>query len=272
MARPFVKWVGGKKKLEEEIVSEFPVEFKTYYEGFTGGGAIFFGLKPKRAVLNDFNLDLVSCYKLIKSNPNELMTRLEELSNLDEKLRKETFLRIRKETPTSEIDRAVRLLFLNKNCYNGLYRVNKKGQFNVPFGSYKTPPSLFDRENILECSEALADVSILNEDFETACSTAVEGDLVYLDPPYVPLNVTSSFASYTTEGFKKKDQERLAAFVGTLYDRGVSVVVSNSDTPIVHNLYSRFPIKIIQAARSVNSKGSQRGKIPEVLVVAVHKR
>lgn len=222
----------------------------------------------KECVINDWNWELVTTYQVIQDFPEDLIKRLQEFELV---YGKEEFLRLRALDPSTQclVMRAARMIALNKWGFNGLYRVNKSGKFNVPFGSHKKPPTLCDVENILSCSKALAGVDILQGDFEVAVSTSKSGDFVYFDPPYVPLNPTSDFTSYTSVGFGLKDQQRLAACVQDLYKRGVSVVLSNSYTPTVLELYKDFTIHEVQARRSVNSKGDGRGKIAEALVVAV---
>ncbi len=270
MALPFLKWVGGKRQLIPVIQVEFPTVYKTFYEGFTGGAALTFEMCPPSCVLNDFNSELTTCYRVIKKNPRPLMERLRELATHEDRTKLYYKLRAIDPNTLDDVEKAARMIYLNKNGFNGLYRVNKNGKFNVPVGKFKTPPSLFDEENMLACHDVLQRATILTGDFEAACSTATEGDLVYFDPPYVPLNPTSAFTSYTADGFGKKEQERLAALVKTLYQRRVSVVVSNSDTPLVRELYSDFEIKTVQAKRSINSKAKLRGAVPEVLVVGVY--
>jgi len=267
-AKPFLKWVGGKTQLLPELLKAFPKEIGTYYEPFVGGGSVFFNLANsgqfKNAIINDWNLELVTCYRVIKKQPQALMAAL-DLLHYDKTL----FLAQRALRPEglSDVDRAARMIFLNKCGFNGLYRVNKSGQFNVPFGSYKTPPTLYVEPNIRACSAALQHVNIYNTDFDDILEHAGPGDLVYFDPPYVPLNPTSDFTSYTSVGFGMADQIRLADRVKDLANRKVKVVLSNSDTPLVRKLYQDFEIREIMARRSINSKAEGRGAITEILVV-----
>lgn len=267
-ARPFLKWVGGKTQIVPKIEELLPRDIETYYEPFIGGGALFFNLANKRrftrAVLNDWNPELINVYRVVRDFVDELV---EQLSLLE--INKEFFLELRKTDPNdlSPVRRAARTLYLNKTCFNGLYRLNKKGQFNSPWGKYKNP-NIINEVVLRNCSEALNRFAILhNKDFSETVETAKFGDVVYFDPPYVPLNDTSNFLNYTSDGFTWDDQRRLAICFRKLVEKGVAVIASNSDTPQVHELYEGFERHIIQARRSVNSKGSGRGPINEVLIV-----
>ena len=266
--KPFLKWVGGKTQLIPEIVKAFPTEVNAYFEPFVGGGAMFWHLAAqkffKEAHINDWNTELITCYRVIRDNPKALMDALDKMS-----YDKTLFLAQRALIPKNldDVTRAARMIYLNKCGFNGLYRVNKSGQFNVPFGSFKTPPTLYSRQTILDCSHALQDTWINNGDFENKLEVAKKGDLVYFDPPYVPLNITSNFASYTEKGFGLEAQKRLANVVHELADREVKVVLSNSDTPLVRELYQAYEIREIMARRNINSNGEGRGAIKELLVV-----
>jgi DNA adenine methylase len=266
--KSFLKWVGGKKQLIPEILKSFPEAIDTYHEPFVGGGALFWHLAGKKAFkeasINDWNSELVICYRVIRDDPHKLMAALDKLY-----YDKILFLTQRALDPKKldDIARAARMIFLNKWGFNGLYRVNKSGQFNVPFGAYKTPPTLYNSLNILDCHAVLQDVWIHNGDFEACLETAKRGDLVYFDPPYVPLNPTSDFTSYTSAGFGLAEQTRLANLVHELANREVRVVLSNSDTPLVRELYKDFEIREIMARRSINSKGDGRGAVKELLVL-----
>lgn len=276
--KPFIKWVGGKGKLLSQLLPLFPKKIRTYYEPFIGGGAVFFSLAEEkrfeRAVINDWNADLVNTYKTVRDFPEDLLSALADLqssyktdpASLFEYWRRpnETLKKLLEDSP---LFRACRFIFLNKTAFNGLYRVNKKGEFNAPWGKYENP-KIHDEPTLRACSTALAEfVTILRGDFEAAVQDAREGDCVYFDPPYVPLNVTSSFTSYTSEGFGKEEQERLARVVRDLMSRGVSVLVSNSSAPLVRDLYKGLEIQEIDAPRAINSKGGGRGKIKELVVL-----
>jgi DNA adenine methylase len=266
--KPFVKWAGGKKQLVERIATLLPERSSHYYEPFVGGGAVFWYLAHQqrfnRATLNDWNAELVDAYRVIRDYPSCLIEELQ-----DRPVSKDEFMRVRSQDPAklSPIERAARLIYLNKTCFNGLYRVNQKGQFNVPYGKWKTPPKVCDADNLRVCSQALADVDIVQGDFAAVLQRVAPGQTVYLDPPYVPLNPTSNFASYTSSGFTLRDQQRLAREFRKLVVRGAHVVLSNSDTPKVRELYQGCELHEVQARRSINSKGTRRGPVGELLVV-----
>lgn len=273
-AKPFIKWVGGKRGLLEQILPLFPTEFKNYYEPFLGGGSLFFELyskgllKDKRVVLSDINDELINAYKVVKDSPNEL---LENLKNYKKQHSKEFYYKIRELDRDenfkniSPIDRATRFIYLNKTCFNGLYRVNKRGYFNTPIGSYKNP-NIVESEVILSASEALQDVIILNQSFDEVVNMADANDLVYFDPPYYPLNETSNFTSYDSNCFLENEQKKLFEVFKILDDKGCFVIESNSDTEFIKNLYREFDIKTVYMNRFINSKSSSRGKISEVLI------
>ncbi len=261
--RPFVKWVGGKRQLLGELSRRIPKTYGTYHEPFVGGGALFFHLKPPSAVLYDRNRRLIRAYRGIKRHVDEVIAQLSDCHN-----DKEFYLSLR-DYPIddgSDADVAAWLIYLNKTGFNGLYRVNKSDGFNVPFGRYKNP-NICDERNLRACAEALANVELLHEDFDAVLDRAVEGDLVYFDPPYVPLSKTSNFTSYTRESFDLDDQQRLRDAAQTLKQRGVHVLLSNSSAPEVRELYADgFRCRKVMVARSVNCKSDGRGKIPELLI------
>jgi len=270
--KPFVKWVGGKRQLLRQFreLGLYPPEYfnpviNTYYEPFVGGGAVFFDLLPKNAELSDLNNELVITYNVIKNNVDELIESLKR--HIYEK---EYYLEVRakKIEDLSDVEIASRFIFLNRTGFNGLYRVNKSGQFNVPFGRYNDPV-ICDEDNLRRASDALQDVTIKYQDYKNVLKTAKSGDFIYLDPPYYPINETSSFTSYTAEGFLEKEQTELRDTYIKLHKRGCFVMLSNSDTPFINELYSGLEgvtINKITANRAINSKGSGRGKITEVLV------
>jgi len=271
---PFIKWVGGKRGLLEQLLPLFPQKFENYHEPFLGGGAVFFELysqgllKNKKIFLSDINSELINTYNVVKNNPNELISNLEEFKK---KHSKEFYYRIReidrkKEFKAiSKIERATRFIYLNKTCFNGLYRVNKKGYFNTPIGNYKNP-NIADRDTILSASEALQNVIISNEPFTNVINNANKNDLVYFDPPYYPLNITSSFTAYDSNCFLEDKQFELFEVFDKLADRNVNVLHSNSDTTFIKELYQKYDINIVNANRFINSKSSGRGKISEVLI------
>ncbi|RLL43925.1 DNA adenine methylase [Oceanobacillus piezotolerans] len=272
--QPFIKWVGGKRQLLHEIRKYVPSIFGTYYEPFVGGGAVLFDLAPKNAVINDSNAELINLYKVIKSKRKleQLIRKLKEHRNEEE-----YYYKVRAEDRSddyftkSDVDRASRFIYLNRTGYNGLYRVNSNGYFNVPFGKYKNPD--YVNESVLRrCHEYLNknNVRITNKDFESAVKGAKAGDLIYFDPPYDPLNETSSFTSYTKDSFGDWDQVRLRNLFIKLYEKGCYVILSNSDTLFINKLYNYPGVQIIkvEASRNVNSKKEGRGKITEVMVIA----
>jgi DNA adenine methylase len=270
--KPFVKWVGGKRQLLKQFrdLELYPPEFfdpieNTYYEPFVGGGAVFFDLLPEHAELSDLNRELVIAYNVIKNNVDELIELLKQ-----HRYGKEYYLDIRAKNidELQDIEIASRFIFLNKTGFNGLYRVNRKGQFNVPFGRYKNPV-ICDEENLRRVSKALQNVTIKHQDYSSVLKSAKKGDFIYFDPPYYPLNQTSSFTAYTSEKFLEKEQIELRNTFITLHKRGCYVMLSNSDTLFINDLYANIDgvtIHKIIAGRAINSKGSRRGKITEVLV------
>jgi len=262
-AKPFVKWAGGKRQLLREIARHVPDRYGTYHEPFLGGGAVFFSLASDRpARLSDLNERLVRTYKGIKQNVDGVIERLQGYS------RERSFfeqMRERKIDDESDVDVAAWFIFLNKTGFNGLYRVNSRNQFNVPFGQHKTNARFFDEANLRACAKALQTAEIEHRDFEEALEKVAPGDFVYLDPPYVPLSLTSNFTSYTAEGFTHKDQERLRDAALDLKRRRVHVVLSNSSSAAY--LYKDgFDTIEVLASRPVNSKGNGRGKIAELLI------
>ena len=272
--QPFIKWVGGKRGLLEQILPLFPTNFENYYEPFLGGGAIFFELyskgllKDKKVFLSDINAELINAYSVVKDNPYELIVALEEYKS---KHSKEFYYKVReldrqKEyKKVSDLEKATRFIYLNKTCFNGLYRVNKKGYFNTPIGSYKNP-NIADKDTILNASEALQDVILKHQTFKEVLNFAQKDDLVYLDPPYYPLTETSNFTSYDSNSFLKNEQLDLFEVFDKLADQKINVVKSNSDTFFIKDLYKKFDINIVNANRFINSKSNGRGKINEVLI------
>lgn len=239
--KPFVKWVGGKRQLLKQFreLGLYPPEdfnpiSNTYYEPFVGGGAVFFDLLPKNAELSDLNNELVITYNVIKNNVDELIQSLQKHI-----YDKEYYLEVRakKVEDLSNVEIASRFIFLNRTGFNGLYRVNKSGQFNVPFGRYNNPV-IRDEDNLRRVSDALRDVKITHQDYKNVLKTAKSGDFIYLDPPYYPISITSSFTSYTTEGFLEKEQTELRDTFVKLHEKGCFVMLSNSDTSFINELYS----------------------------------
>lgn len=262
-ARPFVKWAGGKRQLLPELLRYVPKQFGTYHEPFLGGGALFFALKPLRAVLSDDNRRLVRAYFGVRDAVDRVVELLATYPH-----NKGFFLRMRELDidSRSDAEHAAWLIYLNKTAFNGLYRVNSKNVFNVPFGRYATP-NICDEPNLRACSAALDGADIRCEDFSAVLERAKPGDFVYFDPPYVPLSASSYFTSYTADGFGMEQHIRLRDVARELKGRGVHVLLSNSSAPTVHELYAdgfeRIPVF---AARSVSSKASGRGKIEELII------
>lgn len=271
--KPFTKWTGGKRQLLPELLNRVPKQFNRYYEPFVGGGALFFEIKPTHATINDFNTELIYSYQQIRDDVDNLISILKthEKNN-----NKEYYLYLRSADRDGRIDKmnatekAARLLYMLRVNFNGLYRVNSKNQFNVPYGKHKNP-KIVNESLLYEISKYLQsnDIKILNEDFETSVAKAKSGDFVYFDPPYAPVSSTSTFTAYTHAGFDDEEQKRLRNVFSDLTDRGVKVMLSNSDTNIIHELYRDIPkttIEIVGANRMINSKATGRGKINEVLI------
>lgn len=263
---PIVKWVGGKRQLMFELLKNLPKSYNRYFEPFIGGGALFFELQPDNAYISDMNEELINLYSVVRDSVDEL---IEDLSKHE--VSKEYFLEIRNIDRTEEysnlsnIERASRFIYLNRTCFNGMYRVNSKGEFNVPFGNYKNP-RIIDENNLLNCSELLKETEIKCADFSEILNKVQKNDFVYFDPPYVPLNETSSFTSYTKEGFDIDMQFKLRDICDELDSMGVKFMLSNSDTKLVNNLYANYKIKKVFASRQINANADSRGKITEVLV------
>lgn len=263
-AAPFLKWAGGKSQLLRQYEKFLPDRERIgrYFEPFIGSAAVFFHLKPPNATLCDINHKLIDVYRVVQQDVDNLIEALKGHKN-----QKAYYYRVRKMKPEklSLVDQAARLIFLNKTCYNGLYRENSKGEFNVPFGRYKNP-TICDEDRLRTASCALQDVQLKAADFEDAVETAEAGDFIYFDPPYVPLNATSNFTSYNKYGFSHDDQVRLAETFRRLDKRGCYVMLSNSSAPVVRDLYQGFHFKQIKARRSINSKADGRGPVTELLI------
>ena len=270
-ARPFLKWVGGKQKLLPELLVRAPKKFARYHEPFLGGGALFFALQPKRAVLSDINPDLVYTYRALRDNPERVILLLKDLINEREKRGHLVhYLKVRKKkmSELTECAIAARTIYLNKTCFNGLWRVNKKGEFNVPIGKSKSPPTICDEENLLNCSTALQNVEICRRDFRGSMEEIDSGDFAYLDPPYVPLSATSDFTSYAREGFGPVDQADLARLALEAKRRGATILLSNSGCEVVEKLYADplFTLTPVDARRNVNCDGGKRSAVREYLI------
>lgn len=295
---PFLKWAGGKRKITSLLTESFPPEFQlnkgNYFEPFVGGGALALalgdetlagGVSGPRININDMNPDLVKTYKVIRDSLPDLIQKLDSISSeflgldmppektddlaeedsVQLKNRADYFYEMRAREPTSNIETAARLIFLNKTCFNGLWRVNSKGKFNVPYGHHKNP-SLYDLANLKECSRRLQGAEITYLEFHEVVSSAKQYDLVYFDPPYIPLNLTSSFSQYSKNDFGLDDQQKLAKTIENLTDRGVFVILSNSDTPQTREIFSSaVSLRRLLMSRFISASASKRNAVYEVI-------
>lgn len=263
--QPFVKWAGGKRQLIKVLINNLPPSFNRYIEPFVGGGALLFEVLPHKAIINDINTELINAYRVIRDNIDALIENLKKHKNEEE-----YYYKIRSLDPEklSAVERASRFIYLNKTCFNGLYRENSKGKFNVPFGRHKNP-KILDEENLRAVSEYLntAEISILNLDYKEVCKLAEKGDFVYLDPPYYPISKSSSFTKYHKLNFTERDQIELAKVFRELDRKGCYVMLSNSNTEFIRELYKEYDIWEISANRFINCKGDKREKANvEVLI------
>lgn len=252
---PVLKWAGGKRQLLPLLIQKVPLRFGNYIEPFFGGGALFFWLEPERALISDSNPELVNFYQVLASHPEALMTTASRLRT-DEA----TFYEVRESRfeDLAPIEAAARTLFLNKTCFNGLYRVNRKGHFNVPYGRYKNP-KIFESQTLMRASQALRRATLVLGDFrDVLAKFAMPGDFVYLDPPYVPVSKFADFKRYTKEQFHEADHRELAEWACKLRDSGCHVLLSNSDTPLIRDLYRDFHIEVVEAKRNINNVGTGR--------------
>jgi len=266
-ARPILKWAGGKSRLLDQLHARLPAAYGRYFEPFLGGGALFFSAAPRVAVLGDLNGDLMNVYRSVAEAP-EVVGRL--LSRHKRAHCEAYYYHIRakwnaRSARQTTASRAAQFLYLNKTCFNGLYRVNRQGQFNVPIGRYVNP-TIFEPSLLLAASRALQTATLLDGDYQAVAAQAKEGDFVYFDPPYHPRNATSSFTSYTASAFHTDDQAQLRDVADALVERGCVVVLSNSDTPLVRDLYSGWAQEVVLCRRSINSKAASRGPIAELLL------
>lgn len=267
-ATPFLKWVGGKGKLRSKLERLMPegVEYMRHVEPFVGGGAMFFHRRPQSALLADANHDLINTYGCIR---DELDGVLHHLRELKRGRFEDRYYEVRSEFNAggqSAHERAAMFIYLNKTCFNGVYRVNRSGEFNVPIGKFKSDPLIYERSALSVASRALKRASLFGCTFTGLTDEIRRGDFVYFDPPYVPVSETSNFTSYTKEGFTLDDQRRLRDVFVKLDKRGAKLMLSNSDTPLVRELYSGFKIHQLLAQRSINASGEQRGYIGELVV------
>jgi len=273
-ARPFLKWAGGKSQLLPELSQRIPERFGRYHEPFVGGGALFFYLWNQDrlrhgAILSDLNPELIDCYRAVRDHVAELIDLLQNLRPYATD--RDFFYEIRAWdrqpdfAQRSLVERAARTIFLNRTCYNGLYRLNNKGQFNAPFGYYKNP-QIVDSDNLREVSRALSSAELCVADFATVLERALPGDFIYFDPPYVPVSPTASFTSYTRRGFDETEQRRLATVFHQLAARNCYVMLSNSSTTLAHQLYANAcEVDVVLASRKINCDGKRRGLVKELI-------
>ena len=269
--KPFVKWAGGKRQIIDKLKEYVPDEYDTYYEPFVGGGALLFELAPKKAVINDLNEELMNVYNCL-CNEEKFKKMCNLLNHYEAEHSEEFYYEIRNKDKNknaynrlSDYTKAARTIYLNKACFNGLYRVNSKNEFNVPFGK-KTKINTYEGSNLITVSNYLTmnDIKIQSVDFEESLKTAKKGDFVYIDPPYD--SDTSTFNNYTEDGFGKEEQRRLAQVYKDLDKRGVYVMLSNHNTTLINELYKDYHIHIIEAKRNINAIGKKRGKVEEVII------
>lgn len=264
--RPVLKWAGGKSRLVPKILVRLPENIETYYEPFVGSAAVFFALRTrgsfKRAVLSDRNRELIDVYRALKRDVAAVMTVLKKYS-----YDRDVYYQVRSTDPKTLdlFERAARTIYLNKTGFNGLYRVNRAGEFNVPFGRY-TNPNICDEPRLRSAARALKGVKLTVSDFEKACAEAGPGDAVYFDPPYLPVSKTSNFTAYHSEAFEMAEHERLAEVFSGLVKRGVCVALSNSDTTATRRLFKGYKTERILVSRPINSKTTKRGDVAEILV------
>ncbi len=269
--KPFVKWAGGKRQILDKLKEHVPTEYNTYYEPFVGGGALLFELAPKHAVINDLNQELMNTYKVL-CDEEKFKKMCRVLNNYEANHSEEFYYEIRNKdrnkntyNKLSDYTRAARTIYLNKACFNGLYRVNSKGEFNVPYGK-KTKVNTYDGNNLITVSNYLTmnDIKILNVDYKEALKTAKKGDFVYIDPPYD--SDTTIFTNYTETGFNKDSQRELASSFKELSDKGVFVMLSNYNTTLIQELYKDYHIHLIEAKRNINANAKKRGSVFEVII------
>lgn len=266
---PIVKWVGGKRQLIDEITPLLPGRITAYCEPFLGGGAVLFSIRPPRAIVNDLNADLITVYEVVRDNIEELIASLKKHENTSE-----YFYAIRdmdrdkeRYQAMSGIEKASRLIYLNKTCFNGLFRVNSSGEFNSPFGNYKNP-NIINEQGLRAVSAFFnaSDITFYREDFAETLNRVEKGGFVYLDPPYDPVSDTASFTGYSKDGFDRNEQIRLKRCCDDLTRRGIKFLLSNSATEFIKDLYREYNITIVKAKRAINADAGKRGAIEEVLI------
>ena len=269
LVAPVVKWVGGKRQLLDQIIPLLPKKITLYCEPFFGGGAVLFSIQPHKAIVNDLNIDLITVYKVIRDHVDDLIISLQKHENTQD-----YFYKIRDidrdkivYQKMSDIEKASRLIYLNKTCYNGLFRVNQAGEFNSPFGHYKNPNIV--NEPVLRAVNKYFnhnEITFLSEDFSTTLDKLKKGTFVYLDPPYDPVSDTASFTGYNKGGFDKNEQIRLKNCCDLLTNKGIKFMLSNSATDFIKKLYKDYEISIVKAKRAINVDANKRGEIDEVII------
>lgn len=265
--KPPFKWAGGKTRLLSKIVPLLPQSYNDYFEPFLGGGGLYFHLQPKTAHISDVNVELINAYQIIKSSLPLLISELQHYKNTQEyygdirRLDRDSIAFAK----LSLVQRAARFIYLNKTCFNGLYRVNSRGQFNVPFG-HRNSPNILDVENLQSCSQVLQTANIACESFANVYQHAKKDDFVYFDPPYIPDGISSTFTQYTQDGFGIANQQELLNVCNLLDARGVKWMLSNSSAPMVYDLYNKFNIVTVEVQRNIAANGANRRKVNEVIV------
>ena len=268
--KPFLKWPGGKREQVKTLVELMPTEYNMYIEPFVGAGALFLYFQPEYCIINDMNTQLINCYQQIRDNLDKVLEYIDEFNQHN--INKNYFLLQRKKYNRKilinehDAEHAALTIFLNKTCFNGLFRLNKNGQFNSPWNQSDAKVGV-DRENLRLISNYLKTIKIYNEDFEKICNLARENDLVYLDPPYMPMdNQKTTFVSYTRNGFNTEDNQRLADVFYRLDEKGVKLIMSNHNTEIINEMYKNYNKIIVQANRHINSDGAKRNKVEELII------
>ncbi|MBL4632997.1 MAG: DNA adenine methylase [Kofleriaceae bacterium] len=264
---PILKWVGGKTRLLGELSKRMPTNFGRYYEPFVGGGALFFRTAPARAVLGDYNADLINVYQCVANDVDKVGRKLAVhiRKHFEEHYYAERVRWNERSPKQTKVDRAAQFLYMNKTCFNGLWRVNSKGGFNVPIGRY-TNPGIYDLQSLRAASLVLQKAQLHAGHYGDVVTSAQAGDFVYFDPPYHPITQTSNFTSYTAGSFNEDDQRELASVAKGLADKGCAVILSNNDTPFIREIYSGWNIDQVMCGRSINSKASKRGAVAEVII------
>lgn len=272
-ARPFLKWAGGKSRLSKQITDFFPKNFDRYFEPFLGGGAIYFAISPREGVLNDLNKYLIGTYEIIRDNPYGLINKLKSISEIYHSLssiemKSDYYYKARAQynsIHSVNLDKAALFIFLNKAGYNGMYRENSKGEYNIPFGKHEKC-LICDEANLLRVANDLKDIKFTSTDYKDALKAAKRGDLIYLDPPYFPLSKTAKFTEYQAGGFSVREQEVLKGIYDDLHSKGCYVMMSNSYCDEIRDMYADYNLNVIEVGRTINSKKGERGKIKEYVV------